>query len=378
VPTYAYVTPEVLRWARESAGYSVVDAAHKIGVRWSQLEAAEQGIDYLTLRQAEKAADVYERQLADLFLPEPPEEESQETKFRRLPGAPEPPWPAEMQLLSRRIRERQEIAKELYDRLEEEPPWTSAAERFRVADVEGLAPVARERLGVPFEEQEAWSDGFAALRAWIDAIEDLGILVMQDGSLPVDEMRGFASMDDLVPAIVVNNQDDPRARAFTLVHELGHHLLAANGVPVGPATEPWCNRFAGEVLMPPDRLEEVFGAARGQTLLRRIDHLARSFTVTPLAAAVRVARAGLVPRDEGEAVIAGIRTRREGEPPARGGGDYYWNQISRFGPAFIRLVFSALDTQAVTYPTASALLGNVKVNNFDTLRDYLDRRVQAA
>ena len=35
---------------------------------------------------------------------------------------------------------------------------------------------------------------------------------------------------------------------------------------------------------------------------------------------------------------------------------------------------SALDSQAVTYPTASSLLGNVKVNNFDKLRSYLTRR----
>jgi hypothetical protein len=41
--TLAYVTPEVLLWARESAGYSVEDAANAIDLSWSELETVEQG-----------------------------------------------------------------------------------------------------------------------------------------------------------------------------------------------------------------------------------------------------------------------------------------------------------------------------------------------
>jgi hypothetical protein len=39
-------------------------------------------------------------------------------------------------------------------------------------------------------------------------------------------------------------------------------------------------------------------------------------------------------------------------------------------------VFAAVDTQAVTYPAASTLLGGLKVSNFDNLRSYLNRRVE--
>jgi hypothetical protein len=44
---------------------------------------------------------LYGRPLAALFLPEPPEEAPQEAQFRRLPGAPAPPWPPAMHLLAR-------------------------------------------------------------------------------------------------------------------------------------------------------------------------------------------------------------------------------------------------------------------------------------
>jgi Zn-dependent peptidase ImmA (M78 family)/transcriptional regulator with XRE-family HTH domain len=371
--TLAYLTPEVLLWARKSAGYAVEDAARAINVSWSQLEAAEHGDDLLTLRQAEKLARLYGRPLATLFLPEAPAEEPQDTQFRRLPGAPAPPWPAAMQLLVRRIRERQDAAIELYEALDEAPPWTIEASRFVAGDLASLSRTARAALGISREEQGAWSDKYAPLRGWTDAIEAQGVLVMQDGSMPVDDMRGFASMHSSVPVVVANTKDDPRARAFTVIHEFAHLVLAVNGVPADDHAERWCNGFAGEVLMPSEWLADVYSESAG-SLMARIEQLARTFSTTPLATAVRLRAGGLVAQTEIDSAIAEIRMRgAEGSKPP-GGGDYYRNKIAGLGPQFIRLVFSALDSQAVTYPVASGLLAGVKVNHFEQLRDQLGRR----
>jgi Zn-dependent peptidase ImmA (M78 family) len=90
---------------------------------------------------------------------------------------------------------------------------------------------------------------------------------MQEGPLPVSDMRGFASIEPAsvcqwppssVPAILVNNNDDPRAPAFTLMHELAHVILAARGEHVGPRTERCCESFAGLVLMPSAWLREAW------------------------------------------------------------------------------------------------------------------------
>jgi Zn-dependent peptidase ImmA (M78 family) len=371
--TLAHVTPDVLRWARESVGYDIGDAAERIRVKPEKLQQAERGDKKLTLRQAERAASVYERPLAVLFMPEPPTEDEQEAQFRRLPGAPMPPWPPEMNLLARRVRERQEAAAELYEALDEEPPWASAAHDLaRVG--RAIPEFARHSLGIGLTEQANWRDysGYTGLRAWVDAIESLGVLVMQDGSMPVEMMRGFAAPHDLVPLIVVNTQDDARARVFTLIHELGHLNLAAIGQGVGPETEAWCEDFAGEVLMPRGSIEDALKDLRGQEPLDAIDALALRFGVTPYAAAVRVAKSELWEQAIADEVILAIRNR---SPHDRGGGgNYYRTQISRFGPSFIRLVFSALDGQAITYPAASGLLDGIKVSNFDKLRTYLARR----
>lgn len=376
--TLAYATPDVLRWARESTGYSVSDAAGRIGVPWWRLEAAEAGADYLTLRQAEKAAKAYQRPLATLFLPSAPTEEPQEAQFRRLPGAPSPPWPPEMRLLARRIRRRQQRAAEIYELLDDAAPWLASAKELRQHDLQRLRHSGRSLFVLPLEEQTAQalsSDRYSVLRTWVDAVEELGVLVMQDGSLPLELMRGFAALDPDVPAVVLNNKDDPRARSFTLVHEFGHLVLQALGDDGGPEGETWCNDFAGSVLMPSPEFEGTYADTQGSDVVERIDELARQFGVTPLAAAVRLGRLAVLSSSASTTAIERIRGRA-GAGPSGTGGNYYVNTVAEFGPTYLRLVFEGVDSAVLTYPTASGLLENVKVNNFDRLRETLARRTE--
>ena len=207
----AHVSPVALRWARETVGLPIEDAAKKIRVNIDKLERAEAGDDHLTFRQAETAANVYRRPLAMLFVSKPPDEESSETVFRRLRGAPALPWTYEMHTLIRRVRERQEAAVEIYDLLDEAPPWPSL-EFALPTDGEELAAQTRAMLGISLDEQHGWLDhrGYRPLRAWIHAFERQGVLVMQDGTMDVEQNRGFASLHELVPVIVLNTNDDPR------------------------------------------------------------------------------------------------------------------------------------------------------------------------
>jgi Zn-dependent peptidase ImmA (M78 family) len=283
-----------------------------------------------------------------------------------------------MHALARRVRERQAAAAELYDALEERPPWETLDLEY-ADDPSVFAARVRGVLQVGLSEQRSWRDptGYRPLREWVAAVEALGVLVMQDGTMRVEELRGFASTHVSVPAIVVNTNDDPRARAFTAVHELGHLFRLRAGsesVPPTPASEQWCNELATAVLMPRDEFIAAFRRESGQ-LLRIVDALALDYAVTPHAATVRVARLQLAPQDAVDGVLEAIAeraaARRQGE--SGGGGNYYSTMVGRLGPAFIELVFSAVDRQALSYPAASGLLG-VKVNNFAKLRDRTSER----
>ena len=197
---------------------------------------------------------------------------------------------------------------------------------------------------------------------------------MQDGSLPVELMRGFASLHPQVPAIVLNTQDDARARAFTLIHELGH--LYQGERPETKQLERWLDQFAGDVLMPLDALAEALRANQIADGVRRFDLVALHFGVTPRAAVVRAAREELITQKVANEILARIGQRGPKSKP--GGGDYYRNELARLSPSFTRLVFSALEVQAVTYSGASSLLGGVKVGNFEKMRTYLERRAEMA
>lgn len=364
------VTPSVLRWARESSGYDLEEAAKRIGANPEKLAAAEAGVVQLTLRQAENAADTYDRPLAVLFMDSPPPEEPQSAQFRQLPDAPAPPWPPGMVRMARRIQSRQMAAIELYELVEEEPRWPTISALLSTESASSLSDAARRILGVTLDQQFSWRDGYKALRRWTDAVEGLGILVAQSGEVSLELMRGFASLDAVVPAVVINAQDDPRARAYTLIHEMGHLTLGARRESVADP-EGWCDEFAGNVIMPPSPLTERYLRTSGTTL-ERVDALAGIFSVTPAAATVRSIRVGLLTQAEGNQVLEEIRRRHHPRGDG-GGGNYYTTQIGRVGPSFIRLVFSALENQALTYPMAAGLL-DVKVNNFQKLRTFLDRR----
>lgn len=366
-PQRAPVRPEVLRWARESAAMSVNEAASRIGVKPTRLILAEGGEAQLTLNQARKAADLYERPFAVLFLPSPPDEDPLELQFRRFRDAPALPWPSKMRALGRLVPALQEEADALFEAIEEEPRWPEAVELFRsTSDLVRLGELIRRLVGVSLADQKAAArtdpQGFKAFRIWREAIEGLGILVLQDGSLTLGEMRGFASPHERVPAIVINTNDDVRARLFTMLHEFAHVLSS-------DPDENKSDEFAGVTLMPHAAFSSDFQSAPGATLVERIDWTARNYSVTPDAVAVRVGWMGLVDWPEVSRARTEIRERR-GESGRAKGGNHYRNVVVRMGPGFVGRVLAAVGQGAVSELGAARLLG-VRVEGLGPLRKEL-------
>jgi Zn-dependent peptidase ImmA (M78 family) len=340
------------------------EAARRLNVRPERLADAESGERPLTLNQARKAADVYKRPLAALFLPEPPREESLEVQFRRLRDAPALPWPPQMRALARAVPALQDEADALFESLEQEPQWSAIAEVFaRFTSPDEIEQALRDVVGVSIEAQkraaQADPQGFRVFRLWREAIEDMGILVIQDGSLTLEDMRGFAAPHARVPAIVINTQDDVRARLFTMLHELAHLFLAVDD-------EMRFEEFAASVLLPVRTFPRDLGATAGGTLLEKVDAIARAYGVTPAAAAVRVGWLRLASWDEVNEVRGQIQARATPRVQP-GGGNYYRNVIVRMGPRFVSRVLEAASQSAISELAASRLL-NVKVDNFDNLR----------
>lgn len=294
--TKALVKPEVLVWARTSAGFAVAEAAVKLNIDAERLAGWEAGEDAPSIPQLRKLADLYKRPLAVLYLQRVPTEFQVIRDLRRLPGTGFRRLPPELFLEVRRARQRRELALELLDDLGDAAPAFALAAALD-EDPEAVGARIRVALGVSNEDQSRWrdADGRAAFNGWRNRIEEAGTLVFQATRFTSEEASGFALSEDLFPVIVINRKDAPTRRTFSLLHELAHLMLRVSGVsdldaddhrpPEDQAIEVFCNRVAAAALIPKDwLLREAHVAARGASATDwtdgEISGLARTFSVS--------------------------------------------------------------------------------------------------
>lgn len=267
----ALVDPPILSWARKSAGFSQEEAARKAGVKTERLADWESGQGKPSIVQLRKLANIYKRPIAVFYLPAPPADFDALHDFRQIPGREVGETSHGLVLEMRRAQQRREVILDLYDMTQEEPPHFEFGASL-ADNPEDVAVRLRETLGIDYSTQTSWGDaqGYTAFNAWRDALEDAGVLVFQSSGVHVDEARGFSVADRPFPAVVVNGKDWPRARIFTMLHELTHVALHDGGVcdfeegvayrghgrSLNSRTEVFCNHVAGAALVPRESLLE--------------------------------------------------------------------------------------------------------------------------
>lgn len=257
----AKVRPEILVWARESAGFTPEETAAAIHQSLDNVISWENGTASPSIPQLRELSHLYKRPLSVFYLQEPPRGFMAISDFRRT--SPERPRRFSPQLTQeiRFANQRRELAKELLEDLGEQP------NRFMFSlsmkdnpDEAGL--LMREHLGLSRTAQPFKSDstGRTGLNLWRSRIEQSGVLVFQTMRIPSEEASGFALAYEDLPVIVVNQKDAPVRRLFSLLHELAHLALRKSGVsdldvesprpPEDERLEVFCNRVAASALMP--------------------------------------------------------------------------------------------------------------------------------
>ncbi len=377
----ALVKPAILRWARESLNFPINEAAKKIGVKPSKLAAWESGDSSPTIVQLRKTAAVYKRPLAVFFLSQPPRDFDALKDFRRLPDPMRAIPSPELNLEIRRANVRRETALELANALGIDPPRLRAVpSNLRSAD--HLAQEARQILGVTLQQQCAWRDRYEALHGWIGALERVGVLVFQTGTVPLEEMRGFSISAEPFPVIVANAKDSPRGRVFTLIHEFAHVLTNRGGLcdlhtatrphDHGEETEVFCNQVAGAFLLPGQQFLSdplvVRKAARATWDDSELRNLADKYSVSQEVVLRRLLTFGRIAqsfyrRKRQELLEAYKQELRRG-----GGGfaPYHAVKIRDLGRAFIRLVLEAYHTETINSSDIAEMLG-VKLKHLPTI-----------
>jgi Zn-dependent peptidase ImmA (M78 family)/transcriptional regulator with XRE-family HTH domain len=385
------INPEILSWARTSAGFSREEAADRLGLTTSErrtavekLEDLESGSTFPTRAQLSKIATSYRRPLLTFYLASPPVRGDRGEDFRTLPAQVSMRDNAALDALLRDIRARQEMVRALLEEEGDAKPLGFVGSTAIEAGVEAVVDSIADTLGFKGRRQPGGSeDLFKDLRR---RSERAGIFVLLAGDLgshhsAISEtvFRGFAIADPIAPFIVINDHDAKNARPFTLVHELAHVWLGATGVSgspddVEPRTragriERFCDDVAGEFLLPahaftqiPDELgdDETTGAVRDV-----ITQFANRWRVSEPMIAHRFHRLGWISRrayrelaSEYAARWAAVKQReRDKAKDSESGPSYYTVKRFKLGEALIEVVRRTLRENALSHTKAAKVLG---------------------
>jgi transcriptional regulator with XRE-family HTH domain len=279
------VNPEILIWARETAGLSPGRAAAALGMKdgrrqraIDRLAALEAGTSEPSRALLLKMAQKYRRPLLSFYLPSPPRRGDRGEDFRSVPDK-QTDSESLVDALLRDVRARQAAVRDILldDDTHERLSFIGSMNTGDgVAEV--LASIRRV-IRIDLAEYRAQASSESAFALLRDRAEAAGIFVLLIGNLGshhtainVEAFRGFALADNIAPFVVINDQDAPSAWSFTLLHELTHLWLGQTGVSgrrPEMEIEKFCNDVASSFLLPTSELATVgieLGTSQGEAI----------------------------------------------------------------------------------------------------------------
>lgn len=383
---FASVKPEILEWARTSAGLTLEAAAAALKIDPGVLAAWEAaGDDRPSVPQLRNMATLYKRPLAAFYLQEVPLRFQVLSDLRRAVAGEDRTYSPVLTHEIRVAQQRRELALELRDELEE--PVEPFPFRLDGETAEQAGESIRRFLGLEAAQLAGFGadvTGRLGFNTWRMALERVGVLVFQSSRVPQSEASGFALAYDTLPVVVVNRKDVPQRRLFSLMHEFAHVALRESGVSdlkldaaqaMAPDLEMRCNAIASAALMPRAALlAELEAALGGERVLTDevIERVARRFGVSRPALLIRLIGQRRATWDfyfEKVAQYAAEYEReRAARPPAR---DMKRNMaqesLSDLGRPFIGLVLGNYYQRRITLSDVAGYLG-IRVKHVQTLQ----------
>jgi transcriptional regulator with XRE-family HTH domain len=171
------ITPAVLTWARERAGFTIEEASQT----FAKIYLWETGEALPTYPQLEALADKFKLPVAVFFFPEPPDLPPISESFRTLPDAEFDQLPRRVRFLLRKASALQMNRSELCQGQNPSERLITHYLSFQSdVDLATMTSQVRDYIGIPIEEQCPWSTDDDALKTWRTALLDVGIFVFKD------------------------------------------------------------------------------------------------------------------------------------------------------------------------------------------------------
>ena len=378
------MNPEILTWARETAGLTREDAATKLGFRdvrkWTaveRLDVYESGQDEPSRSVLLNMAKQYRRPLVTFYLPKPPRKGDRGADFRTVSSDRSATDDAILDALIRDVRARQSMVRTVMVEEDEAGPLPFVGSHEMSDGRQAVVKSLRSLLGVSPKNYYAQSDADAAFELLRTATEETGVFVVLKGNLGThhteintEVFRGFSIADEIAPFVVINEYDARPAWSFTLLHELVHIILGQTGISgarSGNNTERFCDDAAGRFLLRNNDVRELaLGRASDMHhLAERISEFANRRNLSRTMVAYRAYRIHEIDQPMYDRLARYFRRqwlndrsgRRERQRSTNGGGDFYATRRHRTGNGLITLVRRMMAAEALPTTKAATVLG---------------------
>lgn len=390
------VNHEILKWARETAGLSPEEAVRKLPIRdaWGvkavdRLGALETGQIEPTRSTLVSMSKQYRRPLLTFYLSAPPRKGDRGTDFRTLSVGSAPATDAILDALIRETRARQSMVRAVLEDEDEADPLPFVRSKSMSDGQPAVLAALKTLLDVSvktFHAQPRADAGFELLRT---AAEAKGVYVLLKSDLgnyhtamDTEVFRGFTIADEVAPFIVLNDRDARQAWSFSLLHELVHLILGQSGIGnarIGNNTETFCDRVAGDFLLPVDELGllNLAGAAETEMeVAERISKFANERNLSRTMVAYRAFGNGMIRRDTFNSLYEMFRQQWQQERSRQRERnrqedvriDYYLVRRHRTGNALVELTRRMIGAGALTTSRAAKILA-VKPHQVQALLD---------
>lgn len=378
------INHEILRWARSTAGLSLTEAAKKLGLgklskatpadRLASLEAGE---EEPTRSLLSKMAKHYRRPLITFYMENPPRKGGRGQDFRKLPDDYSDESAALIDALIRDVLLRQSLMRSALEDDEGVEQLAFVGSKQISDGVLSVAQSIKETISLNVKTFRAQSDPEEAFKYLRDKVEQVGVFVLLIGDLgsyhtafKPGHFRGFALSDKIAPFIIINDRDARAAWSFTLLHELTHIWLGQTGISSNEfniQTEIFCNRVAGDILMPAEDLEALPLAdpLNFETTKNQIGDFALKNNVSSTMVAYKLFSYQRIDERMWDRLrheftllwMEADQAKRKTNKDAKGGPTYYTIRRHRLGKNFISQVNQLVRGGELTTVKASKILG---------------------
>ncbi|MHA2620987.1 MAG: ImmA/IrrE family metallo-endopeptidase [bacterium JZ-2024 1] len=340
--------PEVLKALREQSGYSVQEIAKKLKTCVDKIESVEEGKASFTLSQIKRLAEIYKRPLAAFFSSSILTSLPQILDFRinrekRLTH--------DVYLAKRRAQYLSEKIKELSERRTQIPTFPEEL------NAKELAREFRKTLNIELIKHRKSDDILAQYKKVLE--NALTILVIEY-PLKADDVRAFSIYSEL-SSVVLNEDDKPSIKLFSLFHEICHLIRKTGGIcslgleQLGQDEERYCNSFAAEFLVPSEDLRtevEKYDPVDEEA----INQLTELYGVSKQVMMIRLSQNGYIEERMYE------EFKRKMEESVKQGkklGRKNWDKVffNRVGNLSLQEIRNAYNKQIISFYEATSILG---------------------